>query len=296
MIERQHLLLIKTIDETGSVTKAADKLYLSQSAVSHAMKKLEAQLAMQVWRKSGRQVKLTNVGVKLLSMANKLLPQFEKLEQELIAFNKGEGGLIKLGIECYPCFQWLLKFVGPYLKANPKVDVDIKNDFKFGGIGALLNYEIDLLITPDPLYQKNLNYIPIFSYQQVLVVHRAHPFANLEYVTPELMNDQVLYTYPVEQQRLDIFSKFLTPAGFSVRQHKTLENTEMLLAMVKNERGVAALPDWLAESALGEDLVMLPVGKSGISKQTFFATRANEELNPLIEAFIGFVTADQEIL
>lgn len=293
MIERQHLLLIKMIDETGSVTKAARELYLTQSAVSHAMKKLEAQLAIQLWRKSGRKVELTSAGEKLLQMANKLVPQFEKLEQDLIAFAKGDGGSITLGMECYPCFQWLLKFVGPYLKANPNVDVDIKNDFKFGGIGALLNYEIDLLITPDPLYQSNLSYIPIFSYQQVLVVHKAHPFAELKYITAELMTEQVLYTYPVEQQRLDVFSKFLTPAGVGVKQHKTLENTEMILAMVKNERGIAALPDWLVKSELDDDLVMLPVGKSGITKQTYFAIRANEQLSQLVKAFVGFVTADQ---
>ena len=294
MIERQHLLLVKTINDTGSVTKAATKLYLTQSAVSHAMKKLEMQLSVQLWRKAGRQVKLTAAGERLLQMANKLLPQFEKLERDLVAYAKGEEGSIKLGIECYPCFQWLLKFVGPYLKANPNIDIDINNDFKFGGIGALLNYEIDLLITPDPLYQSNLRYIPIFTYEQVLVVHKHHPFAQLAYLTPELMTDQTLYTYPVEPQRLDIFSKFLTPAGYGVKQHKTLENTEMILAMVKNERGVAALPDWLVNEELNEDLLTLPVGSSGMVKQTYFAVRANEQLGPSLEAFVDFVTSEQQ--
>lgn len=295
MIERQHLMLVKAIDTCGSATKAASTLFLTQSAVSHAMKKLEQQLDVKLWQKQGRGLVLTQEGKKLLQMANKLLPQFEKMEYELLQMARGEGGLIKLGIECYPCFQWLLKFVGPYLKANPSVDMDIKNDFNFGGIGALLNYEIDLLITPDPLYQSNLTYVPIFSYQQVLVVAKDHKLASCSFVTPEQMLPQVLYTYPVEQQRLDIFSKFLLPAGCNVKQHKTLENTEMILAMVKSGRGVAALPDWLVQQELGEELVALPFGREGIAKQTFIALRANEEPSRQVAEFIHFATSEKII-
>ncbi len=69
--------------------------------------------------------------------------------------------------------------VSPYLAAWPDVDVDVKQKFQFGGIGALFGYEIDLLVTPDPLYKPGLHYEPVFDYEQVLAVARGHRLANL---------------------------------------------------------------------------------------------------------------------
>jgi len=63
-------------------------------------------------------------------------------------------------MECHPCYQWLLKIVSPYLRAWPDVDVDVRQKFQFGGIGALLAYEIDLLVTPDPVHRPGLVFEP----------------------------------------------------------------------------------------------------------------------------------------
>ncbi|MFX4635605.1 LysR substrate-binding domain-containing protein, partial [Acinetobacter baumannii] len=86
-----------------------------------------------------------------------------------------ERGALRIGMECHPCYQWLLKIVSPYLAAWPAVDVDVKQKFQFGGIGALFGYEIDMLVTPDPLYKAGLVFEPVFDYEQVLVVGPGHP-------------------------------------------------------------------------------------------------------------------------
>lgn len=286
MIERHHLIMVKAIDEHGTVTKAANKLCLTQSALSHSMKKLDGIVGTSIWEKSGRRLMLTQEGRKLLSAAGKILSQFEKVENDMLALMHGQAGNIKIGIECFPCFQWLLKVVAPFLKSYPNIDVDVKNEFKFGGLGALINFEIDLLVTPDPLYQKKLTYIPIFNYQQVLVVHKNDPLAAKKVITPQDLADKTLFTYPVERERLDIFTHFLSPNGGSVKQHKTLENTEMILQMVKHGRGVAALPDWLVDIQQEEDVVTLKIGEQGLHKCTYIAIRSNDADNAIINNFI----------
>ena len=85
-------------------------------------------------------------------------------------------------MECHPCYQWLLKTVSPFLAEWPDVDVDVKQKFQFGGVGTLLDYEIDLLVTPDPFYKTGLNFTPVFDYEQVLVVPRDHPLASRSYI------------------------------------------------------------------------------------------------------------------
>jgi len=286
MIERQHLQMVKTIHDVGTVTQAAKALYVTQSALSHAMKKLEHQTGVAIWQKSGRKLTLTSAGRSILVMANKVLPQFQRFEAELEAIQKGFKGTLKLGIECYPCFQWLLKVVAPYLQQYPDVDVDVKNEFQFGGLGALFNHDIDLLITPDPLHKKGVTYIPVFDYEQVLLVHKSHALAEHNYVSPADLAEQVLFTYPVETSRLDVFNQFLTPGGHSVKRHRTLENTEMLMEMVKNIRGVAVLPDWLVKQNESAELRTVRLGSEGLSKTTFIAIRSDDSQSRFVEEFV----------
>ena len=287
MLEKIHLSIIREVDRQGSLTAAADVLCLTQSALSHAMKKLEQKMGTDVWLREGRSLRLTQAGKYLLALAERLLPQLERAEERLIQYAEGERGTLCIGMECHPCYQWLLKVVSPYLAEWPDVDVDVKQKFQFGGIGALFAYEIDLLVTPDPLYKPGLRFEPVFDYEQVLVVNRQHILAGSSHVEPEQLGGEVLITYPVEIERLDIYNQFLMPAGISPKRHRVIETTEIMLQMVASGRGVAALPRWLAEEyACKLDVVPLRLGKDGIAKQIFLGIRENDADTDYLKAFV----------
>ncbi len=274
MLDRHHLAILREIEQQGSVTAAADQLYMSQSAVSHSMKKLQERLGTPLWTRDGRGLQFTQAGSYLLSVANRLLPQFEHAETLVEQIARGRRGTLRIGMECYPCYQWLLKVVAPYMEAWRAVDVDVKQEFQFGGLGALLGHEIDMLVTPDPLERPGLTYEPVYDYEQVLVVSTSHPLAGRDHVQPEELADETLVTYPVETERLDIFSQFLLPAHRAPRQHKTIETTDIMLQMVAANRGVAALPRWLVdEYAQRMPLVPLRLGECGLPKQIFLGVR-----------------------
>jgi LysR family transcriptional regulator, regulator for metE and metH len=180
-----------------------------------------------------------------------------------------------------------LKVVSPYLEAWPDVDVDVRQKFQFGGIGALFGYEIDMLVTPDPLFKPGLMFEPVFDYEQVLVVAKDHPLAKEEYVKPEQLTREVLISYPVEIERLDIYSLFLLPAGVTPKRHKTIETTDILLQMVESGRGVAALPRWLVqEYAAKLEVVPVRLGRNGIAKQIFLGAREADFSIDYVRAFI----------
>src|SRR5471032_1150688 len=213
MLERIHLATLLEVEKQGSLTAAAEVLHVTQSALSHSMKKLEQQLGTDVWLREGRHLRLTQAGQYLHAVAQRLLPQLTLAEERLRQYAQGKRGTLRIGMECHPCYQWLLKVVAPYLTAWPDVDVDVKQKFQFGGIGALFGYDIDVLVTPDPLKRPGLRFEPVFDYEQVLVVSEEHPLADVAFVTPELLAAEVLITYPVETDRLDIYNQFLTPAN-----------------------------------------------------------------------------------
>lgn len=295
MIERIHLAIIREVEQQGSLTAAAEKLFLTQSALSHSIKKLELQLGTDIWLREGRSLRLTQSGQYLLAVANRLLPQLSLAEERLRQFAQGERGTLRIGMECHPCYQWLLKVVSPYLADWPDVDVDVKQKFQFGGIGALFGYEIDMLVTPDPLYKPGLKFQPVFDYEQVLVVHRQHALAESGYVVPEQLSSETLITYPVNIDRLDIYNQFLQPAGISPQVHKPIETTDIMLQMVASGRGVAALPRWLVEEYQHRfDVVPVRLGKQGIAKQIYLGIREADIQIDYVQAFIALAQTSDE--
>ena len=288
MLERIHLAIVQQVDKLGSMTAAAEALHLTQSAISHSMRKLEEQLGTDIWLREGRSLRLTQAGHYLLQVANRVLPQLVLAETRIGQYAEGERGALRIGMECHPCYQWLLKIVSPYLARWPDVDVDVKQKFQFGGIGALFGYEIDLLVTPDPVHKPGLRFVPVFDYEQVLVVGRDHALAGVDYVRPEQLADQVLITYPVPTDRLDIYTRFLMPAGITPRRQKAIETTDIMLQLVAGDRGVAALPRWLAEDYAARMPVRpLKLGRHGIAKQIFLGARASDTGIDYLEAFIA---------
>ncbi|MBU3636086.1 LysR family transcriptional regulator [Polynucleobacter sp. es-MAR-4] len=287
MIERSHLKIIREVNRMGSLTAAAEVLCLTQSALSHTIKKLEQAIGTAIWLREGRHLRLTQAGNHLLQLANRLLPQLERSEEQLKEHANGERGSLRIGMECHPCYQWLLKVVSPYLEKWPNVDVDVKQKFQFGGIGALFAHEIDMLVTPDPLYKSGLHFEPVFDYEQVLVVGKSHALAAKKNVIPEDLINETLITYPVEIDRLDIYSQFLQPAGIAPKKHKTIETTDIMLQMVESGRGVGALPRWLVEEYANKlDILPIRLGKNGVSKQIFLGMREGEDSIDYIKSFI----------
>jgi LysR family transcriptional regulator for metE and metH len=287
MLERIHLAIVQEVEKQGSLTAAADVLCLTQSALSHSMRKLEQQLGTDIWLREGRSLRLTQAGQYMLAVANRVLPQLSLAEERLRQFAQGERGTLRIGMECHPCYQWLLRVVSPYLKAWPDVDVDVKQKFQFGGIGALFGHEIDMLVTPDPLRKPGLHFEPVFDYEQVLVVAADHPLAAVAHVKPGQLAEEVLISYPVPIDRLDIYTRFLMPAGVTPRLHKTIETTDIMMQMVASQRGVAALPRWLVQT-YAEQMGVVPVqlGARGMAKQIHLGVREADLDVDYIQAFI----------
>jgi LysR family transcriptional regulator for metE and metH len=297
MLERMHLAIVQEVEKQGSLTAAANVLCLTQSALSHSMRKLEQQLGTDIWLREGRSLRLTQAGQYVLAVANRVLPQLTLAEERLRQFAQGERGTLRIGMECHPCYQWLLKVVSPYLAAWPDVDVDVKQKFQFGGIGALFGYEIDLLVTPDPLFKPGLHFEPVFDYEQVLVVGRDHPLARADQVEPQDLLDEVLITYPVPTDRLDIYTQFLMPAGVAPKRHKAIETTDIILQMVASGRGVAALPRWLAQDyAQKMNVSAVRLGKHGIAKQIFLGARQADIDIDYLRAFVELARSSTQLV
>ena len=287
MIERIHLLILKAIQETGTLAAASDTLCVTQSAISQSIKKLEKTFKLKVWEKQGRRIRLTHAGEYLLETAQRILPQLELADTVLHKYSSGLKGSLRIGMECHPCYRWLLQIIAPYLKAWPDVDVDILKQFVFRGLSALFQYEIDILITPDAVNQPGLIFYPVFDYEQVLVISKEHPLAHKQWIDAVDLSTETLLTYPIENARLDIYRDFMTPSKVVPKKHLHLEDTDMLLQMVASNRGVTALPRWLVEESQNQfNIQALSLGKKGIFQKIYIGIRKETKLPDYLKAFL----------
>lgn len=294
MLETHHLRIIKAISEQQTLTEISDKLCVTQSALSHSIKKIENYYGTPFWIKQGRHLHLTQAGLEILKLAKRVLPHFEHTENNIQQIAKGQKGILRFGMECYPCYQWLLKAIKPYLNRFSEVDIDVIDKFKFGGLNALLNYDIDILVTPDPVFKNSLVFEPVFDYEQVLVVPNNHPCLEKKYVLPDDIQHETLITYPIDIVRLDIFSQFFLPHLTYPKKHKTIETTDIMLQMVEAGRGIAALPKWLVEEYQSKlDIAMIQLGKNGIQKSIYLGYRTSDTEIHYLKSFIEIAKITQ---
>ncbi|WP_461538003.1 LysR family transcriptional regulator [Spongorhabdus nitratireducens] len=288
MIERRHLHTLTTLRDSGSLIEAAQRLHLTQSALSHQLKDLEQRLNLQLFVRKSRPLRFTTAGQRLLALADSVLPQFRQTERELLRLSQGETGRLHIAIECHSCFQWLMPAIDAFRDHWPDVEMDLASGFNFAPLPALTRGDLDLVVTSNPQSLPGISYIPLFSYEVLLAVSHRHPLAESTFIQAQDLAAETLISYPVERERLDIFTQLLDPAGIEPAAIRTAELTVMMLQLVASGRGVCALPNWaLAEHSDKRFIRALPLGEKGIWTTLYAAVREDQLEMSFMRDFLG---------
>lgn len=282
-LEFRHLRTIKAIHEAGGLARAADQMNITQSALSHQVKGLEDQAGVELFVRRTKPLRLSAAGMRLLKLAERVLPEIEALEDEFRNLQSGKSGRLHIAIECHACFEWLFPVLERFRKAWPDVDVDIRPGLAFDAMPALGREEVDLVVSSDPENLDGVDFTPLFDYEPIFVASAQNPLAKKEFIDAEDFRDQMLITYPVERARLDVFSQLLTPAKVEPRGIRQVELTAVILLLVASNRGVAVLPDWVVrEVKYHSDYVTRPLTKGGITRRLYAATRDEDTTKPFM--------------
>ncbi len=285
-LEFRHLRTIRAIHEAGGLARAADQLNMTQSALSHQVKGLEDQAGVELFVRRSKPLKLSAAGMRLLKLAERILPEIDAVEEEFRALTLGKTGRLHIAIECHACFDWLFPVLEQFRHAWPDVDVDIRPGLAFSALPALQREEIDLVISSDPENLSGVVFNPLFDYEPKLVAAASNPLAQKDEIVAEDLRDQMLITYPVERARLDVFTELLGPARVEPRGVRQVELTAVILMLVASDRGVAVLPDWvLREVRYHSDYVTKPLAGRPV-KRLYAATRVEDAGQPFVAHFL----------
>ena len=291
-LELRHLRTMATLRDTGSIADAAERLHLTQSALSHQAKALEDYYGLPMFIRKTKPIRFTPAGQCLLTLADKVLPELTVAERDLAKLAGGQAGRLHIAIECHSCFEWLMPTMDAFRENWPEVELDILTSISFDPLPALLRGEVDLVITSDPIDAGGIVYRPLFSYQGMLALAKKHALARKDWIAPQDLADQTLITYPVERARLDVFKHFLDPAGVEPAAMRTTELTVMILQLVASRRGVAALPSWVLTEYLARDYIAArPLGDRSFWCVLLAAVRADDAEQPYMRDFIATARA-----
>lgn len=287
MLELRHLRTLSTLRDAESLVEAAERLYLTQSALSHQLKDLEEKLGMTLFVRKTKPVRFTSAGLRLLRLADSLLPQVRQAERDIQRLAGGQAGRLHMAIECHSCFQWLMPTIDQFRNAWPEVEVDFASGFFFAPLPALARGDLDLVVTSDPLEIEGITYVPLFTYEALLAVSNQHPLSTAHHVRPPDLEGEVLITYPVERDRLDIFKQFLDPAGIEPASVRTAEMTVMMMQLVASGRGVCCLPNWAMAEYLHKGYVTARrLGPEGLFGTLYAAVRDDMMEMPYLQDFL----------
>ncbi|NOD84114.1 LysR family transcriptional regulator [Ruegeria sp. HKCCD6119] len=286
-IEFRHLRTIKAIHECGGLARAADQLNITQSALSHQIKGLEDQAGVELFLRRSKPMKLSAAGLRLLRLAEQILPQVEAAQNEFSSLRDGRTGRMHIAIECHACFEWLFPVLESFRKSWGDVDVDIRPGLAFDALPALQKEEVDLVVSSDPEDLPGVEFVELFDYNAVFVAASTHPLAKKDYVEAEDFRGQTLITYPVERTRLDVFSQLLIPARVEPATIRQVELTAVILLLVASNRGISVLPDWVVrEVKYNSDYVTRPLTKEGITRRLYAAIRSEDLEKPFVQELV----------
>lgn len=287
-VETKHLRTLAEIQETGSLTRAAERLHLTQSALSHQLKWLEETIGQPLFVRKSRPLRLTPAGARLLDLAHRVLPEIRRAEADLRRLGEGLAGRLHLVVECHSCYDWLLPAIDSYRRDWPEVEIDLVTGKSFSALPALVEAQVDLVITSDPVDNPDLAFAPLFRFEIQMALAPGHPLAAKPRLQPLDLTQEVLICYPVERARLDIFRRFLEPAGVEPAGLRTSELSVMILQLVKSGRGVAALPSWVLAAALAErQIAVSRLGTTGLWSTLYAGMRARDREHPFLDAFVA---------
>ncbi|WP_259065197.1 LysR family transcriptional regulator [Mucilaginibacter sp. X4EP1] len=290
MLEIKYLKLVKLIVEEGSIVNAIDKLYLTPSALSHQLKEAELQLGAKIFYRINKKFTLTPVGEKVYASANLILDELKKLNTEVKDLLSGDAGTIRICTECYTSYHWLPPVLKRFSVQCPQIEVKIVFEAMSRPLQKLMQNEVDMVITNDPLPSDSIEFIELFKDEMNAVVPFDHPWAEKLYVDANDFKEVNLIIHSEPLETVFVYKNLLQPAGKNAKNITILPLTEAAIEMVKADMGITVMPKWAIKPyLLTGDISSIKLTESGLYRHQYVAVLKNDSYPDYFDYFIHFL-------
>ena len=290
-LEVRHLRLVAALAETGNMTRAAGRLHLTQSALSHQLRDVEDRLGARLFDRETKVMRPTAAGRRLLETAQRVLAELDRTEKEL-RDGVEPRATMRLSTECYTCYHWLPDLLIAYRRQHPTVDVQILAAATRDPYPSLLEGELDLAIVSERIRNNRVGYRPLFADELVAVMPPSHPLARRPFLVAQDFAEEHLILYDAPKTELTIFADVLYPAAVAPKHVSHVQLTEAIIEMVKAGLGLGILARWAILPHLkAGTLATVPVTRRGLQRRWQAAFMKKKALPAHMTDFIALMAA-----
>ncbi|MCX5375277.1 LysR family transcriptional regulator [Streptomyces sp. NBC_00091] len=287
-VDLRDLELLDATAAAGSLTAAAERLYVSQPALSQRLTRLEDRLGMRLFDRQGRRLVPNAAGRRMLVAAHHILGELESATRDLREIRDGRDRRVRFTAQCSTTFPWLPPVLRAFRERAPDIDVRIEAVADDAPIPALLADLVDVaLVTKPDVQMDRVSLTKLFDDEMMAVVPAAHPWASLAYLTARDFDGADLVLYDGYDQNRIPSMPLPIPAGARPGRITTMPVvTDLVIEMVAGGQGVTVLPNWVAAPySASHGLALVRIGEQPLTRTWFCATRPGPH-PPHIETFV----------
>jgi LysR family transcriptional regulator for metE and metH len=244
MLEIRHLRLVRAIAEEGGPTRAASRLHLTQSAVSHQLAELEGRLGVPLLTRVRRQLKLTPAGARLVESARVLLADLARVEREIHDAGARKREVLRIAVECFTSYHWLPPIVAALATEYPHVEVRIVLPATQEPVAALLRGTLELALVSSPVRDQGLVSEPLFDDEWTVILAPAHPLAVRPFISAAELGGETLFAHAAPRSDVERLRELIAAERAPMPRVTLVPLTDALVELVKAGLGVAIVSRW----------------------------------------------------
>jgi DNA-binding transcriptional LysR family regulator len=282
MPELRHLRYFIAVAEELNFSRAARRLRMAQPPLSVAIRQLEAELGTELFRRSSREVTLTEAGNALLVGARRTLAEAEGAVAAAKRAAAGELGSLRIGFSWSARFETLPALGHAFRLQRPEVELLTEEMWNSRMASALRDGTIDVAVALCPDVVADLTYVPIRRERLVVLLSASHPLADEEEVNlSALANDEfVLFPRELAPRLYDTLVGFCRQAGFEPTVGKESFHSGWELDVLAEVPVVAPTPQSVAR-ALPTRVVAVLLAEPHVRLETSLVSRTGNDSSTL---------------
>jgi DNA-binding transcriptional LysR family regulator len=225
----------------GSVSRAADALYATQPTLTARLKGLEQELDAKLFVRSQRGMRLSDAGRAFLPYAERTLDSVSSGRRLLAELARGESGQIAVGAAPAVSTYVLPRILTRFRRTHPKVSLAVRTGHSEEVLELVLREQVQIGLGRS-LRHPQVEAIPLYEDELVLVVDPKHPFAEQAAIGPDELLEVQLILFDRTSSYRRLTSEFFEGVGAVPRGVMELDNIDAAKKMVEQGLGVALLP------------------------------------------------------
>jgi LysR family transcriptional regulator, low CO2-responsive transcriptional regulator len=289
-IDSRQLSAFAALARCGSFTVAARELFLTQSAVSHAIRALEDDLGCRLVDRIGKRIQLTPSGEQFLRHTENILREMQAARSGVEALTKWGHGRLRVGASTTACQHLLPAVLREFRESFPKCVIKIEPGDHDRQLELLRGGHVDLafLLEPKSEVSDGLTFVPLFEDELRFFVAPQHPWAQMRSVPRDAIASETLILYNKVSQTFRLVADYFKDEKIVLSNFIELGSMEAIKELSKLGLGAGVMAPWIASNELANgSLVSLPLGPRKLGRRWSVAYWKGRRLALAEEIFVG---------